>query len=70
MIFIQKQILLLLTLLSGSEEPILVTLKSVCSRELHPLDPQQGATPVPRWGPGLLTDPSPGRGPDLASTAC
>ena len=63
MIFIQKQVLLLLALLSGSGEPVLASAKTsslFCSREFHPLDPQQVATPAPRWEPRWFTD----------STAC
>ena len=71
MIFIQKQILLLLALLSGSGEPILASAKTsslFCSRGFRPPDPQQGATPALRWGPGRLTDSTTGRGP-LAPSA-
>ena len=72
MIFIQKQILLLLALLSGSAgEPILASAKTsslFCSRGFRPLDPQQGATPTLRWGPGRLTDSTTGGGP-LAPSA-
>jgi len=66
MIFIQKQILLLLALLSSSEEPILASAKTsslFCSLGFRPPDPQQGATPAPRWGPGWLTDSTAGREP-------
>ena len=71
MIFIQIQILLLLPLLSASGEPILARAKTsslFCSRGFHPLDPQQGATPTPWWGPRWLTDSTAGRGP-LAPSA-
>ena len=71
MIFIQKQILLLLALLSGSGEPILASVKTsslFCSRGFRPPDPQQGATPAPRWGSRRLTDSTAGRGP-LAPSA-
>ena len=71
MIFIQKQILLLLALLSGSGEPILANAKTSSlfwARGFHPLDPQQGTTPAPRWRPRRLTDSTAGRGP-LAPSA-
>ena len=38
-------------------------LKSVLLMGFRPLDPHQGATPAPRWGPGRLTDSTAGRGP-------
>ena len=71
MIFIQKQILLLLALFSRSGEPILASAKTsslFCSWGFAPLDPQQGATPAPRWGPGRLADSTTGREP-LAPSA-
>ena len=70
MIFIQKQILLLLALLSGSGEPILASAKTsspFCSGGFRLPDPQQGATPAPRWGPGRLTDSTACREPLAAS---
>ena len=70
MIFIQKQILLLLALLPGSGEPILASAKTsslFCSRGSRLPDPQQGDTPKPRWGPGRLRDSTAGREPLAAS---
>ena len=63
MIFIQKQILLLLALLSGSGELILASAKTsslFCSWGFRLPDPQQGAS---HWGPGRLTDSTAGREP-------
>ena len=43
-------------------------LKSILLMGFRPLDPQQGATPAPRWGPGRLADSTTGREP-LAPSA-